>query len=243
VFVDGSVVEALMFELVAKDDPVYAGTLAAFSRLQTPFGGYQRLEPKLSLTGGSGADLYDASEWIMLDLRIGQAARRMGDTSSADTRLDWVTNSAALNDNLIPELFDRNDGGYAGAVPIVGYGAGAWLMTALEKHGAVPPGPHRSLAHCDGVEPDAGAAEPDAGHATQPGTVDAGEAPDADGGTSQAPQADAGVPGKADVKRASTCAAHLGTSSGATSGLVPVAVLLLLASAARTRRRNWRESR
>ena len=133
VFVDGSVVEALMFELVAQDDPVYAGTLAAFSRLQTPFGGYQRLEPKLSLTGGSGADLYDASEWIMLDLRIGQAARRMGDTSSADTRLDWVTHSAALNDNLIPELFDCNNGGYAGAVPIVGYGAGAWLMTALKS--------------------------------------------------------------------------------------------------------------
>jgi len=149
VHVDGSTVEALMWNLVETDNPIYMGTLNNYSRLITPFGGYQRLEPSLSLTGQSAASIYDTSQWILLDLRIGQAFRRAGNATVADDRLNWVTDAATANDHLIPELYDRNDGSYQGVVPMVGYGAGAWMMTQLEKHGTVPPRGDLSLAHCD----------------------------------------------------------------------------------------------
>jgi hypothetical protein len=167
VSVDGSTVEALLWGLVAPDDPVFAGTLQSYARLQTPFGGYQRLEPELSLTGENGANGYDAMEWILLDLHIGEALRRAGQHAEAETRLAWITRSAQHNDLLIPEGYDRDDGSYTGAIPMVGYGAGAFLTALLDRHGALAPAPGASLAHCDGAPSDAGVAAGDAG-AAQP---------------------------------------------------------------------------
>ncbi|MCA9540371.1 MAG: hypothetical protein KC620_15840, partial [Myxococcales bacterium] len=134
-FVDGSTVEMLSWGMVAPDDPIYRGTMQTYARLQTPFGGYRRLEPRLSLTGDAQANEYDLSEWILLDLRIGDAWRHMGNAQAADQQLDKVTGSAAVNDFLVPELFDPVRGDYAGVVPMVGYGAGAWQMAQLARFG------------------------------------------------------------------------------------------------------------
>jgi hypothetical protein len=212
VSVDGSTVEALTWGLVAPDHPVFAGTLGSYARLRTPFGGYQRLEPELSLIGGSGADNYDAIQWILLDLRIGQALRRAGELAAADARLDWVTRAAQSNDLLIPEGYDRNDGAYTGAIPMVGYGAGAWMMTQLEKHGQLTPSSALSLAHCDhSSEPDAGTSH-DAGPAEPP----PGDGGAATGDASDAPQVA--------VERGSSC----GLARGAGSGGWWLAVLALV---------------
>jgi hypothetical protein len=148
VHVDGSTMGFLDWGLVGTSDPLYQGTLNSFSKLITGFGGYRRLEPQLSLTGGGSASTYDLSEWILLDLRIGDAWRRQGNTGQADALLNKVTNHAAVNDFLIPELYDKDNGSYTGVVPMVGYGAGAWMMSQLIKHGVNPPAYNAGFRHC-----------------------------------------------------------------------------------------------
>ncbi|MCC7382459.1 MAG: hypothetical protein IT384_11545 [Deltaproteobacteria bacterium] len=155
VHVDGSTIGFHDWLLIAPDDARYVGTLQQFSKLVTGFGGYRRLEPQLSLTGQGGANTYDLSEWILLDLRIADAWRRAGYALSndayvgrAEELVNKVTRHAAANDFLVPELFDPNNGRYTGVVPMVGYGAGAWMMSQLERFGANAPGPSDDFARC-----------------------------------------------------------------------------------------------
>lgn len=153
VHVDGSTAESFSWDLIRPDDPIYAGSMNEYSKLLTGFGGYRRLEPQLSLTGQSGANEYDLSEWILLDLRIGDAWRAMGDAGKADALLNKITESAAVNDFLVPELFEPDVGSYAGVVPMVGYGAGAWIMSQMKKHGLGDPGIMAGFDHCGTVTP------------------------------------------------------------------------------------------
>ena len=152
--VDGSTVELLNWGLISPEDPSFRGTLELYDRLITGFGGYRRLEPSLSLTGGSGANEYDLSEWVLLDLRIGAAWRQLGEGALADIHLNKITDGAASNDLLIPELYEPNRGDYAGVVPMVGYGAGAWQVAQLERYGAPGPGPGVGYDHCFVVDPE-----------------------------------------------------------------------------------------
>jgi len=168
-YVDGSTVEFLTWHLVAPDDPIYAGTMAKYNKLLTQYGGYRRLEPNLSLTGQSSAGEYDLSEWILLDLRISDARRRMGQAAEADLVLNKVTNDATANDYLIPELYEPISGEYRGSIPMVGYGAGAWMMSQLERHGHPVPFYGDGLAQCGQAPP-----TPDVGGDTSTSTPDAG---------------------------------------------------------------------
>ena len=153
IHVDGSTVEALSWDEIRTDDPIYMGTLNEYSKLETNFGGYRRLEPQLSITGEAQAGAYDLSEWILLDLRISDAWRRAGQDARAEELLDKITEHATANDFLVPELFDKDTGEYTGVVPMVGYGAGAWIMSQMFKYGYVDPYLQKSLDHCAEVEP------------------------------------------------------------------------------------------
>ncbi|MCA9543202.1 MAG: hypothetical protein KC613_02400, partial [Myxococcales bacterium] len=148
VYVDGSTVEMMSWNFVAPNDPIYRGTMQQYSRLETPFGGYRRLEPQLSLVGQAQATEYDLSEWVLLDLRIGEAWRKMGNAGRADQLLDVITEGALANDHLIPELLEPVNGDYAGVVPMVGYGAGAWQMALYAKHGMDFPDVDVTFDHC-----------------------------------------------------------------------------------------------
>ncbi len=127
---DGSTVEAITWDLVPANDPVARATLDAMSFLQTPAGGYKRVE-------GSN-DQYDTDEWILIDLRASAAFRRADRTEKADQLLDWVTAQASVNNDLLPELYNTRTssgqiGAYSGSIPMVGYGAGAYQMTLLDR--------------------------------------------------------------------------------------------------------------
>jgi len=158
VFVDGSTVEMLHWDLVKPGDPVFEGTLQNYERLRTSSGGYRRLEPRRSLNGEPQAGTYDLSERILLDLRIGEIFRRAGDVERAAGLLIKVTQAALANDGLVPELFQPDQYGvYTGVVPMVGYGAGAWQMAQLEKYGLGAPAPDADWGHCV-QEPEPGGA-------------------------------------------------------------------------------------
>jgi MYXO-CTERM domain-containing protein len=127
---DGSTVEAVTWSLVDPGDVVASSTLSQLSFLQTPAGGYKRIQ--------GSTDPYDTNEWILIDLRASAAWRRASQQGKADQLLDWVTAQASANYNLLPELYNTISasgpiGAYAGSIPMVGYGAGAYLMTMLDR--------------------------------------------------------------------------------------------------------------
>src|SRR5204863_4251323 len=108
--------------------------LDAMSFLQTPAGGYKRLE--------GSQDQYDTDEWILIDLRASSAFRRADNAAKADQLLAWVTGQASVNNGLLPELYNTRTssgaiGAYSGSIPMVGYGAGAYQMTLLDRAGVI----------------------------------------------------------------------------------------------------------
>ncbi len=75
----------------------------------------------------------------MIDLvRIATAARRAGRAVDADGLVWWVTQQAVLNYDLIPENYDKTTGNYYGAVPMVGFGAGAYVTALWDRAAAEP---------------------------------------------------------------------------------------------------------
>ncbi len=95
----------------------------------------------LSVEGGSHGfsrinkgDWYEIAEWILLDLRAASAMHRFGDQKGARFLVNWVTDQAALNFNLIPELYNRKTSFYDGAVPMVGFGAGAYAVALWDAY-------------------------------------------------------------------------------------------------------------
>jgi len=134
---DGAVVDALVWDLIPADGAIGKSTLGAMSFLQTPAGGYKRVE--------GSQDQYDTDEWILIDLRASTAFRRSGDPARADELLAWVTGQGSANYNLLPELYNTRSssgqiGAYSGSIPMVGYGAGAYQMTLLDRAGITEAG-------------------------------------------------------------------------------------------------------
>ena len=202
---DGATVEALTWSLVTADDPIARGTLGAMSFLMTPAGGYKRVE--------GSSDPYDTDEWILLDLRASDAFRRAGNAARADQLVAWVTDQASANFDLLPELYNTRSssgqiGAYAGSIPMVGYGAGAYQLTLLARAGQAEP------IDCGDREPGGG-----------------------DGGV-DVPDGDAGIdPGADDVGRTGVaCVCAAGEGGGAPWGDAALAIAVIAHVASRRRR-------
>ncbi|MCB9563246.1 MAG: hypothetical protein H6708_22845 [Kofleriaceae bacterium] len=166
---DGATVEAFVWDLIPASDPIATATLNAFSYLQTPAGGYKRVE--------GSSDQYDTDEWILIDLRAADAFRRAGQTAKADQLIDWVTGQASVNYDLLPELYNTRSasgqiGAYSGSIPMVGYGAGAYTMTLLDRAGLME---HTDCGEQDPEDyPDAGVVIGGDGGPDGPGADDLG---------------------------------------------------------------------
>lgn len=199
---DGAVVEAFTWGLVGPENPIMSATMNDFSYLQTPAGGYKRVE--------GSTDQYDTDEWILIDLRASDAWRMLGNTQKADELLDWVTAQATVNFDLIPELYNTRTqsgaiGAYSGSIPMVGYGAGAYMLSMLHRAGINAP------QDCGTVEsyPDGGVTD----------YVDAGPGGGADGGTGF------GADGRSGF--ACVCRGGAGDAAGAAGMLLLCALVLV----------------
>ena len=124
---DAAVLDAWGFNLFDPTQPALAATLGALqATLGLPNGGMFRND-----NGGA----YDNQEWIFVDLRRAAAEMRVG---HAGAEYDWVVAQSGKNANLIAELYDHVSADYAGSVPMVGFGAGAFVLAANQKYGIVP---------------------------------------------------------------------------------------------------------
>ncbi|MCC7540782.1 MAG: hypothetical protein IT379_31485, partial [Deltaproteobacteria bacterium] len=123
---DAAVVEAINLGLVSPEGAVAAAIASDLdAELRVPSGhGFFRNDD-----GGA----YDRQEWVFVDLRFAEALHRMGRTAEAEALLGWITDQALLNYGLIPELMHRDTAGYQGSVPMVGFGAGAYILALAAR--------------------------------------------------------------------------------------------------------------
>jgi GH15 family glucan-1,4-alpha-glucosidase len=132
---DASVIEAVNHGLAAPSSELAAKTYAYLERelrawpLRSP--GYLRVDDARHYGPNNE---YDRQEWVVIDLRVASALVRMGRRAEAKALLDWVTAQSKLNANLVAELYDEVSSGYAGAVPMAGFGAGAYVLASLDWH-------------------------------------------------------------------------------------------------------------
>ncbi len=118
---DLAAVEAFNVGAVDPRGEVFDATLAAWDEgLRVASGhGYMR---------NDDGSVYDSHEWMVMDLRLAEALRRSCRPERADALEAWVRETARLNDNIVPELLQPERGDFAGPAPMLGFGAGAWML-------------------------------------------------------------------------------------------------------------------
>ena len=62
----------------------------------------------------------------------------VAETAVADRLLDWITAQALSNHGMIAELHSPDSSTYEGEIPMVGFGAGAYLLALLERQSPRP---------------------------------------------------------------------------------------------------------
>ncbi len=137
---------------------------------------------------------YDSQEWVFIDLRAARSLELFGDASGSANLFSWNVGQATDNFGEFSELHDAVTADYAGASPMVGFGAGGYLIH-LNDRGTpgVPVCGAYASEPADPVEAGADAAMGEDGAAGDAsmgadapmGPRDAGAAPDAsaaDGG-------------------------------------------------------------
>ena len=72
---------------------------------------------------------YDDAEWVITDMRGAVALRMKGDTAFSDQLIEWVRRQSAVNYLEVAETYDQNTGAYKFNAPMVGFGAGAWIIS------------------------------------------------------------------------------------------------------------------
>lgn len=122
-YIDAAAIEAVNFGLLNPNGRSARATFSAIhDNLRVPSGhGFMRND--------DGGD-YDSAEWVFVDLRLLTA----DNSAYFDDRVDllsWTLGQAAANDNVFAELNHRDTGDYTGSVPMVGFGAGAYVLYAL----------------------------------------------------------------------------------------------------------------
>lgn len=163
-YLDAAAIEAVTLGLVRPDGRTAHATVAAIeSALVPPSGrGFKRNQ-----NGG----WYDEQEWVFVDLRVARANDLLGGPSA----LAWNVDQGTENFGVLSELHDALTADYAGEAPMVGFGAGAYLL-ALWDRGA--PG----VPACGDYASEPSIAPPDAGSGADADVVTSSDAASPEGG-------------------------------------------------------------
>ncbi len=154
-WLDAAAIEAVNFGLIDPTRHTAAATLSSMKRgLVPPSGaGFMRND--------DGA-YYDSQEWVFVDFRATHAMGQMND-SLAPTLFAWNVAQATDNYLELSELHDATTADYAGASPMIGFGAGAYLLSLLDRGVTVAPACGSFASEPGGDIGDGGMLLPDGG--------------------------------------------------------------------------------
>lgn len=130
--IDACQMEAVNFG-VMKDPILIRNFFAQMEVLRTPSGGYRRV---------TGRSEYEQQEFLLIDFAYARALHARGRTQEADRLTDPITKKSLKDNGLIPEMYvsepteEYGDdiGAPTGSHPMVGYGAGAYIIWAAERY-------------------------------------------------------------------------------------------------------------
>ena len=137
--IDGALIPIINFGIV-RDPNVIRKTVERMRLLKVASGGYRRVrgtytDPKIF------EYWYEQEEFLFVDLHLAELYRRLGRTAEAEAMLQRIVNKSADDHDIIPEmyvavpcaLFPGKIGDPTGAKPMVGYGAGAFVLHLLQR--------------------------------------------------------------------------------------------------------------
>lgn len=137
--IDGALLPIINFGIV-RDPKVIRDTVERMELLKVASGGYRRVrgtytDPKIF------EYWYEQEEFLFVDFHMAELHRRLGHSREADAMLQRIVNKSAADHNIIPEmyvavpceLFPGRIGDPTGAMPMVGYGAGAYVLHLLDR--------------------------------------------------------------------------------------------------------------
>jgi hypothetical protein len=137
--IDGALIPIINFGVV-RDPQVIRTTVDRMRLLKVASGGYRRV--RSTYTDPSIFEYwYERQEFLFVDLSLAELYRRLGRKRDADAMLGRIVDKAAADHDIIPEmyvalpckLFPGRIGDPTGALPMVGYGAGAYVLHLLER--------------------------------------------------------------------------------------------------------------
>jgi hypothetical protein len=137
--IDGALIPIFNFDVV-RDPKVIRDTVERMELLKVASGGYRRV--RSTYTDPAIFEYwYERQEFLFVDLALAELDRQLGRKAEADAMLDRIVDKAAADHNIIPEmyvavpckLFPGKIGDPTGALPMVGYGAGAYVLHLLER--------------------------------------------------------------------------------------------------------------
>ncbi len=137
--IDGALLAVINFGIVT-DPALVRNTVERMELLKVASGGYRRVrstytDPKIF------EYWYERQEFLFVDISLAEVYRRLGRRPEAAAILKRIVDKAAADHNIIPEmyvaescpLFPGQLGDPTGARPMVGYGAGAYILDILDR--------------------------------------------------------------------------------------------------------------
>jgi GH15 family glucan-1,4-alpha-glucosidase len=137
--IDGALLAIINFGVVT-DPALVRDTVERMELLKVASGGYKRV--RSNYTDPAIFEYwYEKEEFLFVDFSLAEVYSRLGRNAEADTILKRIVSKAAADHNIIPEmyvavpcqLFPGEVGDPTGALPMVGYGAGEYILHVLER--------------------------------------------------------------------------------------------------------------
>lgn len=137
--IDGALLAIIHFGVVT-DPAVVDSTVKRMELLKVKSGGYRRV--RSTYTDPAIFEYwYEREEFLFVDFSLAEVDRLLGRDAAAQSILTRIVSKAAADHNIIPEmyvalpckLFPGNIGNPTGARPMVGYGAGTYILDLLDR--------------------------------------------------------------------------------------------------------------
>ncbi|MGB7548919.1 MAG: glycoside hydrolase family 15 protein [Terracidiphilus sp.] len=137
--IDGALLAIINFWVVT-DPAVVRDTVQRMELLKVDSGGYRRV--RSTYTDPAIFEYwYEKQEFLFVDFSLAEVYRRQGRNAEAAAILKRIVDKAAADHNIIPEmyvsvpcrLFPGEVGDPTGALPMVGYGAGVYILDVMQR--------------------------------------------------------------------------------------------------------------